>query len=201
MRRPARLLAMSLGATALTACASGNLVVVLPESNGHVGAVEVRAGDNTTLLNQAYAANRPGDSARQPTVLNPGKVNRIFGAALAAMPQPPVSFTLYFPEGATSLDPPSLATLGQVFAEVRRRKAAEIVIVGHTDTVGDDAANDELSRRRAEAMKRELAPILAAQGIAIDSVTTAGRGKRELAEPEPDQTSDPRNRRVVITVR
>jgi outer membrane protein OmpA-like peptidoglycan-associated protein len=117
------------------------------------------------------------------------------------MPQPAVAFTLYFPEGSTDVDPASLATLKQVFAEVRRRKVAEIVITGHTDTVGSDAANDELSKQRADAIKHELAPILAAQDISLDAVTTVGRGKRELADPEPDNTPDPKNRRVEMTVR
>ena len=186
----------------LTACASGrNLVVVLPESNGHVGAVVVHNGADQTVLNTAYAADRLGSGSHGPSTVSSAKVNAIFGEALAAMPQPPVAFTLYFPEASTDIDPASRKTLAKVFAEVRRRKVSEIVITGHTDTVGNDADNDELSVRRADAIKQELAPILAEQGISLDSVTTVGRGKREPAEFDPDNTPDAKNRRVEITVR
>jgi OOP family OmpA-OmpF porin len=202
MARLATWVAFGASTLLLAACASGrNLVVVLPESNGHVGAVVVHKGADQTVLNKAYAADRLGSGAHGPTTVSSAKVNAIFGEALAAMPQPPVAFTLYFPEASTDIDPSSRETLGQVFAEVRRRKISEIVITGHTDTVGNDADNDELSKERADAIKRELSPILAGQGIPPDSVTTVGRGKRELFEQEPDNTPDAKNRRVVITVR
>jgi hypothetical protein len=34
-----------------------------------------------------------------------------------------------------------------------------------------------------------------------DSITVAARGKRELLVPTPDQTREPRNRRIEVTVR
>ncbi len=202
-RRPAfrsGVLWAGLGALALTACAHRDLVAVLPESNGHVGAVVVEAGGSRTVLNRAYASARPG-RARGVTTLDAARVDKLFGETLAAMPRPPVSFTFYFPEGSSEIDPTSAELLKGVFAEVRARKAAEIVITGHTDTTGTDDFNDNLSKQRADAIRQELAPILAEQGIPPEAVTTAGRGKRELADPEPDNTPDPKNRRVELTVR
>ncbi len=201
MSRPGSVLACALLAGLLSAGATRDLVVVLPESNGHVGAVVVQAGESRTVLNSAYAAGRPGSGKVRPATLDAARVNRAFGDALAALPQPPVSFTLYFPEGSSVIDPASRETLDRVFAEVRRRKAAEIVITGHTDTVGADESNDALSKQRADAIRQLLTPILAERGVPPGAVSTAGRGRRELAEPEPDQTPDPKNRRVEITVR
>jgi outer membrane protein OmpA-like peptidoglycan-associated protein len=198
MRAGGRIVAALLGTSLVAGCASRDLVVVLPESNGHVGAVVVHDKAHETVLDKAYAADQPG---RPATTADAGRVNSEFGEALAALPLPPVYFTLHFPEGSTEIDPTSMATLKAVFAEVRRRKAAEIVITGHTDTVGNDADNDRLSKERAEAIKGALAPILAEQGIPLSAVSTVGRGKRELAVPTPDQTDNAANRRVVITVR
>jgi outer membrane protein OmpA-like peptidoglycan-associated protein len=42
---------------------------------------------------------------------------------------------------------------------------------------------------------------LAAKGVQSESVTAVGRGERELLVKTADQTAEPRNRRVEITVR
>jgi outer membrane protein OmpA-like peptidoglycan-associated protein len=183
----------------LSACASRNdLVVVLPESNGHVGAVVVQAGDSHTLLNTAYAAAAPGSGGTmQPVTVKPDDVQQIFAGALAAQPIPPKSYTLYFVSGSDVLVPESKADFEAVFAEISRRKAAEIVVTGHTDTMGARSFNDSLSLERAKA----VAKLFIARGVPADSVTEAGRGERELLVQTADQVPEPRNRRVVITVR
>ena len=44
--------------------------------------------------------------------------------------------------------------LQNVFAEIAKRGVAEIVITGHTDPVGSDKENDELSLNRAQTVER-----------------------------------------------
>ena len=77
----------------------------------------------------------------------------------------------------------------------------EIVIAGHTDTVGSAADNDRLSRERAEAVEAALRETFAARGVMSDAVAAVGRGERELLVETADQVSEPKNRRVEITVR
>ena len=187
----------------LSACASNrNLVVVLPETNGHVGAVVVQAGGSKTVLDRAYSADLPRSSGHRLATLSPKAVDRVFGQTLAALPRPPVDFTFRFATASSELDADALAQVDEVIAEINRRQVAEIVITGHTDTVGDDATNEALSKARAEAVKASLSATLAAHGVPADNVVTAGRGKREpLPGHERDNTDDPLNRRVVITVR
>ena len=72
-----------------------------------------------------------------------------------------------------------------------------MIVIGHTDTVGSDVANDTLSRQRAEVVRAAFG----ARGLATDKVVTIGRGKRELAVPTADGVAEPRNRRVEILVR
>lgn len=193
-----------LGLVLLSACASRSLVVVLPEPNGHVGAVVVHAGDSQTVLNKGYAAATP--SARSANPLPAGaydntKVKRIFGETLAAMPEPPMSQDLFFEVDSLDLTPESAATLQAFLDTLKTRKAVEIVITGHTDTMGKDDYNDALSLQRAESIKSTLLPVLLKYGVGADSVTAVGRGKRELLVATPDDTLEPRNRRVEITVR
>ena len=73
----------------------------------------------------------------------------------------------------------------------------DIMVIGHTDTVGGLAYNDKLSLARAE----KLRDMLVGLGIPAERVAAAGRGKREPLVPTEDNVSEPRNRRVEINVR
>ena len=174
-----------------------DMVVVLPDSDGKVGTVVVREGPRQTVLNTPYASARTGEKgALQAAPSSAGEVGKVFGPALAAQPARPVSLTLYFTEGST-LSPESKAVVDRMFAEIAKRPAAEIVVIGHTDTVGADVFNDKLSLERAEKM-REL---LIGLGVPAQNISAAGRGKRELLVPTSDNINEPRNRRVEISVR
>ena len=199
----ARWVALLLLAGSLAACAEkqDNLVVVLPAADGHIGGVVVqdKADKSTTVLDKPYAAAGGGAGAAQikSVQIAPGEVDGIFQAALAARPVPPQSFTLYFLSDSDNLTPPSKTEFEQVFAEIKRRRVAEIVVTGHTDSYSSGTYNDTLSLQRAEAVRK----MLIARGLPADAVTAVGRGKRELLIPTPDETREARNRRVVITVR
>lgn len=67
------------------------------------------------------------------------------------------------------------------------------MVEGHTDAVGSDAYNLELSRQRAEAMKQALVEYFV---IDPDALVTVGYGERYLKIPTPDE--EPENRRVTI---
>ena len=81
--------------------------------------------------------------------------------------------------------------------ELRRRPSPDILVIGHTDRVGNDAENDQLSLQRAERVRESFV----AQGIAAERIRAAGRGEREPIVPTADGVDEPRNRRVEINVR
>ncbi len=174
------------------------LVAVVPDPAGRVGAVVVRSGGGEQVLDQPYAARRmrPDGSAAAATI-TPEEVRRDFAGTLDALPGRPTSFLLYFLEGKDELTPGSRGELDKVFAELRRRPAPDIVVIGHTDTVGNLAFNDKLSLARAERLRDMLVSL----GIARERIETAGRGERELLVPTEDNVAEPRNRRVEISVR
>lgn len=193
-----------LAATTLSACCSvprNDLIVVLPGADGHVGAISVEAAGTKMVLDKAFAGAKPGAGGMAPVEVSESEVNQVFGEALAARPVPPKSYTLYFLTGGTDLSPDSQATMDAMLADMAARKAAEVLITGHTDTVGAGADNDRLSLARAQAVAATLSETFAAKGVKSDAITTAGRGERALLVETPDQTAEPKNRRVEITVR
>ena len=194
----------AIAAALLGACAASHppqLVVVLPEADGKVGTVLVTGveGGATTTLNKPYAAARVdtvGGKTEARTVTE-SEVKKSFGAALAAQPIRPISFLLYFMEGTDEYTAESKEAFEKVFAEVARRKAAEIAVIGHTDTAGSVEFNDTLSLKRAARVRNDFT----GRGIPTDSISIAGRGERVLDVQTADEVSEPRNRRVEINVR
>jgi outer membrane protein OmpA-like peptidoglycan-associated protein len=69
----------------------------------------------------------------------------------------------------------------------------KIRIVGHTDADGADAANLDLSKRRAANVKNEL---VRSFGIDASRIQTDGRGEAEPVAPNNSPSNKALNRRV-----
>ena len=195
-RVAAVLLALLLGACATPPPPAGS-VVLLPDAEGRQTAVTVTQGGQQLVLDKPYAAASLSVDGPRPAQSSAQEVQAQFGAALAARPLPPAQFTLYFVEGKDEFTPDSKRIVDEVFGEIARRPVPDVVVIGHTDTVGTDAVNDPLSRSRAEVVRKALM----ARGIPAERVVATGRGKREPAVPTGDGVAEPRNRRVEILVR
>ena len=179
--------------------ARDDLIVLLPDPEGKAAALSVTHGADQRVLSAPYAAARIKEEGHLDTVdITPDEVNRVFGEVVAALPPRPVSFLLYFLEGKDQLTAESQQVVQQIFDEIKRRPAPEIVIIGHTDRVGTVPYNDALSLRRAEKVRDDLKNVL---GIPAEQIQVAGRGEREPLVPTEDEVAEPRNRRVEISVR
>jgi outer membrane protein OmpA-like peptidoglycan-associated protein len=73
---------------------------------------------------------------------------------------------------------------------MQQEPSLSLLIEGHTDALGPDRYNFELSERRAIAVARYL---VVHHGIAPERLQVAGKGKSEPLLSDP---YDPRNRRV-----
>lgn len=181
----------------LAGCPRQALFVVLPNAEGNgVGAITVEEGKTVTTLDQPYATAESRASSA-PVEESRGDINLIFRRAIAAQPILPHHFRLYFTPGGDELTPDSKLAYRTVFDDTKQRPVYEIEVVGFTDTVGDLPSNQALSLRRAAAIRDALVR----DGLDRQAIAIAGRGKRDLLVPTPDQTPEPRNRRVEITVR
>ena len=125
------------------------------------------------------------------------EVTRLFGAALGALPPAPKHFTLYFKFESDTLTDESSAKIPEVLEAVKRLAVPEVVVIGHTDTMGDRKTNVALGLKRAMAVRN----VLAAAGIAPALIQVASHGKADLLIKTKDNTPEPRNRRVEVSVR
>ena len=119
-------------------------------------------------------------------------------AATGLTPVVPPPFTVRFErlgkvddEGQTKL------IVGKVRTLIKGHSDCTIAVAGHTDTVGGDRRNYELSKRRANEVADKLKAAFAGESI---PVTETQWGERRLTEWTPDGTANEANRRVDVAV-
>ena len=173
------------------------LYVVLPNPDGTSGAITVTEGPNSVVLDRPYAAEEVKGDQLKPTTSDSTQVEQVFGSALAAQPILPEHFRLYFLKDSDVLTAESRQQYQNVFADIKRRPVYQVEVIGYTDTLGEQAHNQQLSLKRAATLRDELVR----DGLNPDSITIAGRGELDPAVPTGPHVAEPRNRRVEITVR
>jgi outer membrane protein OmpA-like peptidoglycan-associated protein len=106
-----------------------------------------------------------------------------------------------FEFGKADLTPAANQRLAQIAERIRQQARGVVQIDGHTDTIGNPADNQKLSRRRAETVRSALAALLAGIPVTIQA-TGHGESKPIAVETTPDGKDNPagraKNRRVEI---
>ena len=88
--------------------------------------------------------------------------------------------------------------LAQVATLIRAYPSGSATLEGHTDSKGDDAYNQGLSKRRAEAVERWL---VEKEGIEAARLTPRGYGESRSVASNDDEAGRQRNRRVEVVIR
>jgi outer membrane protein OmpA-like peptidoglycan-associated protein len=158
-------------------------------SNDH-GRVELAAERQSTVVT---ATGAPAAI----TVMSEEDVTRIFGSALAALPPAPRHFTLYFEFESDRLTAESVALVPEVLQTVKTLAVPEVVVVGHTDTMGTQKANYALGLKRAGTVRT----LLIEAGLAESTIEVTSHGEGDLLVRTGNGRAEPRNRRVEIAVR
>lgn len=175
------------------------LIVLLADADtGSTGRALVsnRSGSADLAVERAAALATPD---RRPTVgtVSAADVNRIFGDALAALPPAPRRFTLFFRFESDELTDESRALVPEILKTVKAHSVPDVVVVGHTDTMGTLQANFDLGLKRAMVVRA----FLSESGLDASTIDVASHGELDLLVKTPDETPEPRNRRVEIVVR
>lgn len=104
-----------------------------------------------------------------------------------------VSYGIYFDVNKDVLKPESYGSLKEIANILNENAAVKIKIVGHTDADGADAANLDLSKRRAAAVKNELVKTF---GIDAARMETDGKGETQPVATNDNPANKALNRRV-----
>jgi outer membrane protein OmpA-like peptidoglycan-associated protein len=101
-----------------------------------------------------------------------------------------------FDTGRASLNPGAAAKMDRLAAFLNEHPDRRVQIEGFTDSVGGDAYNQDLSERRAEAVKAALTM----RGIDPSRIATEGYGKAYPVASNGDSGGRQLNRRVEVVI-
>jgi outer membrane protein OmpA-like peptidoglycan-associated protein len=183
----------------LAGCGATRSIVLMPDSDGHVGKAEVSTFGGKLLLNKPgdmTRVTRPNAPPSSAVKADPAYIAKTFGEALSVEPAPSSRFTLLFESGTTNLTKDSIKDIGNIVATSKQRRAINILIRGHTDSVGSDLINNKLAVDRAERVRA----IVIQQGIDPGLISVSSHGKYDPAILTQDGVAEPRNRRVEVIV-
>jgi outer membrane protein OmpA-like peptidoglycan-associated protein len=174
--------------------------VLAPDDQGRGGAITVENEKGSQTLDkegQGVVVGGPGQAPEAPREVAPEDMKKWFGAAMEAAPEPPRVFTLLFFTGTADLTPESEEKVPGILAAIRERDSKDISVVGHSDRKGSEEMNWKLSLERAQAVHG----ILVERGVPETIIETTSHGENNPVVPTADDVSEPRNRRVEVTVR
>ena len=119
------------------------------------------------------------------------------GGVLLTLPE-----TILFDFGQSTLRPEATTSVALVSDILDYYEGDDVLVVGHTDSVGDDASNVALSEARANSVLDGLV----AHGVSLDLLSIDGRGEsepvaaNELADGSDNPDGRQLNRRVEIFI-
>jgi outer membrane protein OmpA-like peptidoglycan-associated protein len=112
------------------------------------------------------------------------------------------NITLNLPGGVTfafdkaEVQPQFYPVLDNVASTLQQYNQTIVEVAGHTDSVGSDSYNQQLSQRRAEA----VANYLNSRGVMRDRMITVGAGESRPIASNDSEEGRAANRRVEITL-
>lgn len=101
-----------------------------------------------------------------------------------------------FAFNSSDLTPSMQSKLDSVMGKLEDPGVASIKVIGHTDSVGSDEYNQELSQKRASS----VAEYLLSQGVTPSKVTSEGKGESEPVADNETEEGRAQNRRVELHI-
>ncbi|WP_237883885.1 OmpA family protein [Pseudomonas sp. PGPR40] len=116
--------------------------------------------------------------------------------------EPPVSEVItlngnvLFAYNQSDLMPEARSQLDSLMAKLQNADVVSVKVVGHTDSQGSDAYNQNLSERRASS----VAAYLLGQGVTPNKLTSEGRGESQPVADNDTEEGRAQNRRVELHI-
>jgi len=173
-------------ATSLVDLANGNALVAGPPiDSGYRGVATTLPREVGVTLRYRFGGGSSVPEA-PPAAYVPPPVQAVAPA--------PKSYLVFFDFNKSDLTPQARDIVDTAARNASATKVTQLTVTGHTDTVGSDAYNMRLSRRRAESVAAQLEK----DGLPSSEIEIVAKGKRDLLVPTADGVKEPQNRRVQI---
>lgn len=206
MRNSVLLLASLASLVATSACASLNKketgAIIGAASGAAVGGMVGRANGSTAkgaIIGAAVGGaagavigHQMDQQAKEIKQNIPGAVVERVGEGL----QVTFESGLLFDYDSDVLRPAARQNLATLASSLEKYPNTDLLIVGHTDSIGSDAYNQGLSERRAAA----AATYLVGQGVTRTRLRSTGRGETEPVVPNDTDADRQKNRRVEVAI-
>jgi outer membrane protein OmpA-like peptidoglycan-associated protein len=158
----------------------------VPGSNRHAGCPDTD-GDGV-YDHEDQCINTPGDKDNFGCPKLTAEENDILSKAFSK---------LEFEGGSTNIAAVSFPTLESLASLMNKKLDAKLRIAGHTDDVGEAEANLDLSKRRAEAVKKFLVD----KGVAADRIIVEYYGEYRPVADNSTPEGRQKNRRVEMSLK
>jgi outer membrane protein OmpA-like peptidoglycan-associated protein len=139
------------------------------------------SGSQLQVIKVTYPAEKKAPAPKMEQDLEEKKKVEIYG--------------IYFDFASDHLKPESTPVLDEIAQVMEKHPDWKLSVSGHTDNVGGDAYNLDLSKRRAAAVKQAL---VTRYHIAPDRLTTDGYGASRPVDTNDTLEGRARNRRVEL---
>lgn len=108
----------------------------------------------------------------------------------------PETYMVHFVLNKADVSREGISVIERAAANAKSMNVTRLILTGHTDRAGDQAYNQGLSKRRAEAVKTAFVAL----GFNKDEITVKAKGETNLLVPTNDGKHEPKNRRVEIVL-
>ena len=188
--------------TPATAAPGCDGAIVIEPKAASVNSQNSAASSNAPQVEQAPAAKQAPSQADAPG-LQPAPASASSSApSPAAAPAAAVSSKVtyaadaFFDFNKSVIKPEAKAKLDDLVDKIKAVNLEVIIAVGHTDAVGSDAYNQQLSMRRSNAVKAYLIN----KGVDKTRIYTEGKGEKQPVADNGTKEGRSKNRRVEIEV-
>ena len=103
---------------------------------------------------------------------------------------------LLFPVNSATIQPGGVDEINRVARVLSQYPQTTVIVAGHTDSTGSESANQQLSERRANAVKNAII----GKGVAAQRISAIGYGESKPITDNATESGRRLNRRVEIVI-
>ena len=180
-------------------CSAKTTVVLLESGKAH-NAIVVSTNKGSTRLNKVGNFVQLSDKNKlpsEPKAMSKSEIKSRYATLFQIAPTKPRTYIVYFKPNSTELTEASIETLQEALNSIKKRSPCTVDVIGHTDTVGSNQVNANVSLKRANYVKS----MIEAKKMNVLSLVAKGYGEEDLQIKTADNVSEEKNRNVEIFIK